>query len=238
MLIKLLAVSLAAVSAGRALAAEPKEELVAAVKKLAEAPNYSWSTKVEGGFSAGAGEGRTQKDGTSRLRVALGDDTYDVVIRDGKGAAKGAGGWASAAELNRDADEDSANFSAERFLASTIANFKTPAAQALELCEGVSSVHKDGEAFIADLPADAVKRLLATLRRRSATSGQQVEVNEPVGSLKCTVRDGRLAKIEIHVQGSVKFNGNERKIDRTTITEIRNVGRTRVEVPEEAKAKL
>ncbi len=110
MLIKLLAVSLAAVSAGRALAAEPKEELVAAVKKLAEAPNYSWSTKVEGGFSAGAGEGRTQKDGTSRLRVALGDDTYDVVIRDGKGAAKGAGGWASAAELNRDADEDSANF--------------------------------------------------------------------------------------------------------------------------------
>lgn len=221
-----------------AFAVEPKDELLAAVSKLAESPNYSWSTKVEGGYFGGVGEGKTEKDGATRIAVNLGDDTYDVIVRGGKAAAKGIGGWASAAELARDAEEEGMNFSTERFLVATIANFKTPAAQAKELCEGLQSVRKSEGAFSADVSPDVITRLLSLLRRRSIGDNPKVEVKDQVGSLKCWVRDGLLAKMELHLQGTVTFNNNERKIDRTATTEIKNVGQTKVEVPEDAKGKL
>jgi hypothetical protein len=221
-----------------AFAVEPKDELLAAVNKLAESPNYSWITKVEGGYFGGVGEGRTEKNGATRIAVNLGDDTYDVIVRGGKAAAKGIGGWASAAELARDAEDEGMNFSTERFLVATIANFKTPAAQAKELCEGLQSVGKSGDAFSADVSPDVITRLLSLLRRRSIGDSPKVEVKDQVGSLKCWVRDGLLAKMELHLQGTVKFNNNERKIDRTATTEIKNVGQTKVEVPEDAKGKL
>lgn len=222
----------------RAFGDEPKDELLAAVNKLTESPNYSWITKVEGGYFGGVGEGKTERDGATRIAVNLGDDTYDVIVRGSKAAAKGIGGWASAAELARDAEDDGMNFSTERFLVATIANFKTPAAQAKELCDGLQSVHKSGDAFSADLAPDVIKQLLSVLRRRSIGDNPQIEVKEPLGSLTCWIRDGALAKMEIHLQGTVKFNKNERKIDRTTTTEIKSVGKTKIEVPEDAKGKL
>jgi hypothetical protein len=40
------------------------------------------------------------------------------------------------------------------------------------------------------------------------------------------------------VQGKVSFGGNDRKVDRTTTIEIKDIGSTKVQVPEEAKGKL
>ena len=40
------------------------------------------------------------------------------------------------------------------------------------------------------------------------------------------------------MQGKVSFNGNDRDVDRTTTVEIKDVGTTKVEVPEGAKKKL
>jgi hypothetical protein len=40
------------------------------------------------------------------------------------------------------------------------------------------------------------------------------------------------------VQGSVSWNGNDREVDRTTTVEIKDVGTTKIEVPEDAKKKL
>jgi len=40
------------------------------------------------------------------------------------------------------------------------------------------------------------------------------------------------------VQGKVSFNGNDRDVDRTTTVEIKDVGTTKVELPEGAKNKL
>ncbi len=56
--------------------------------------------------------------------------------------------------------------------------------------------------------------------------------------MKFWVKDNLLAKYEIKVKGTVNFNGNERKVDRTTTTEIKDVGATKLEVPEEAKKKM
>jgi hypothetical protein len=222
-----------------AQAAGPKDELVAAVKKLADCPNYSWTTKVEGGFSAGSGEGKSVKDGPTSLAVTLGDDSYQVIIQGDKAAAKGSGGWASLAELNRDAEEEGTGFSPERFLAASIEHFKTPAAQAKDLCDEIDAVQKSGDTYKAELKPEAVKKLLSFLRRRAiAASANQIEVKDPKGTAIFWIRAGVLSKMEVNVQGAVTFNSNKRTIDRTTITTIKDVGSTKVVVPAESREKL
>jgi hypothetical protein len=63
-------------------------------------------------------------------------------------------------------------------------------------------------------------------------------VSEAKGSVKFWLKDGTLSKYETKVSGKINFNGNERDVDRTTTVEIKDVGTTKVEVPEEAKKKL
>ena len=221
-----------------AMAAGAKDELKGAVTKLADSPNYSWTTKVEGGFSAGAGGGKTEKDGPTSLAVVFGDDTYQVIINGDKAAAKGIGGWASLAELERDAEEDGSGFSVERIISVTIQNFKTPAALAKDLCDELDDVRKQDEAYTADLKPETTKKLLSGLRRRATPKSTQVDVTEPKGSVSFWIRDGSLTKMEVHLQGVVTFNGKERRIDRTTTTVITGVGTTKVLVPEECREKL
>jgi hypothetical protein len=219
------------------VAAEPKDELQAAVKKLAAAPNYSWTTKFDGGFTRGPGDGKTVKGGLSVFSVKFGDDSYSVIVDGDKGAAKGLGGWASTAELNRDAEEEN-GFSPERFISMTIQSFKPPAGQAEDLCQDATSIQKSSDVYSADLSSETAKRLLSFMRRRGAANGTVIEVKEPKGAARFWVSDGMVSKMEVHLQGTVIFNGNERKIDRTTTTEIHDIGSTKVDVPEEAKAKL
>ena len=47
-----------------------------------------------------------------------------------------------------------------------------------------------------------------------------------------------LAKYEFKVSGKISFNGNDRDVERTTTVETKDVGSTKVEVPEAAKKKL
>ena len=63
-------------------------------------------------------------------------------------------------------------------------------------------------------------------------------VTNPKGSVKFWVKDGALSKYEFKVTGKVDFNGNEIDVDRTWTIEIKEIGTTKVTVPEEAKKKL
>jgi hypothetical protein len=56
--------------------------------------------------------------------------------------------------------------------------------------------------------------------------------------VKFWIQDGVLTKYEFKVTGKVNFNGNDRDVDRTTTVEIKDVGATKVEVPDDAKKKL
>jgi hypothetical protein len=56
--------------------------------------------------------------------------------------------------------------------------------------------------------------------------------------VKFWLKDGVLSKYEFKVTGKVDFNGNEVDVDRATTTEIKDVGTTKVNVPEAAKKKL
>ena len=74
--------------------------------------------------------------------------------------------------------------------------------------------------------------------RRRGSAGDGPAVSNPKGSVKFWIKDGALTKYEFKVQGKVTFNNNDMDVDRTTTTEVKDIGTTKVTVPEEAKKKL
>jgi hypothetical protein len=68
--------------------------------------------------------------------------------------------------------------------------------------------------------------------------GNGPDISDAKGSVKFWVKDGMLTKYEVKVKGSISFNGSDRDIDRTTTVEIKDIGSTKIEVPQEAKQKL
>ena len=221
----LLAASLQAADSG------PKDDVLNAAKKLAAAANYSWKTTVvvpeSSQFRPGPTEGKTEKDGFIHVTSSFGDNTMHTVLKGEKGAVTNQdGAWQSLAEV-----EQEEGFG--RFRAMMARALKTPAVQAAELAAGTKELKKDGEAYSGDLTEDGAKGFL-----RFGRGGDGQTVSNAKGSVKFWVKDGALTKFEFKVKGSVSFNGNDREVDRATTVEIKDVGTTKVTVPEEAKKKL
>jgi hypothetical protein len=217
------------------LAAESgsKQEVIAAAKKLGDKANYSWSTTVvvpEGArFRPGPTEGKTEKDGLTDVSMKFGDNTTRAVMKGEKFAISSPdGGWQSAADLENEQGQG-------RFRAMFVRSFKAPAAQAAELAEFTKELKKEGDAYSGPLTEEGAKTLL-TFRRRAG--GEGPTVTNPQGSAKFWVKDGVITKYEFKVKGTVTFNNNDMETDRTTTVEIKDVGTTKMDVPEEAKKKL
>jgi hypothetical protein len=115
-------------------------------------------------------------------------------------------------------------------------NFKTPAAQAEDLAAKAKDLKKSDDMYTGELTEEGVKELLTFGPRPGG--GNAPPPSNAKGSVKFWIKDGVLAKYEFKVQGTVSFGGNDVDIDRTTTLEIKDVGSTKVDVPEEAKKKL
>ncbi len=225
-------------AAASLIAADAKNEITSAAKKLSDAGGYSWKQTVDvaggggggggGRFRPGPTEGKIAKDGTTHLAMTRGDNTIEAVLKGEKGAIKTQDGWQSLSEA---AEAEGPT----RFIAAMLRNFKAPAAEAQDLASKATDLKKDGDAYAADLSAESAKSLMTRFRR---PGGDAPEVSDPKGSVKFWTKDGNLSKYQYHVQGKMNFNGNDIDIDRTTTVEIKQVGDTKVEVPEEAKKKL
>jgi len=219
--------------AGALQAAEsnPKDDITAAATKLADKANYSWKTTIvvpeSSPFRPGPTEGELEKDGITHITMSYGDNTTQVFMKGDKAAVTNPnGGWLSLAEMDQSEGPS-------RFIGMLIKNFKNPAAQAMELAAGAKALKQDSDVYSGDLTEAAAKALIMF---RRATDGPAV--SNAKGSVNVWIKDGLLAKYEFAVKGTMKFNDNEMEIDRTTTVEIKNVGTTKVTVPEEAKKKL
>jgi hypothetical protein len=58
------------------------------------------------------------------------------------------------------------------------------------------------------------------------------------GSVKIWVKDGVISKYEFKVSGTVTMGGNDRDVDSTTTVEVKDVGATKITLPDDAKSKL
>jgi hypothetical protein len=224
--------ALVATTATSLFAADAKEELTKAAKALAEKPNYSWKTTVavpeSAQFKPGPTEGKADKDGTTYLTMSFGDNMTEAVIKGDK-----------ATYTNQDGDWQLAEDGGEgrgRFMGAMLRNYKAPAAQALDIINGVKELKKEGDIYSGDLTEEGAKALMSFRGRRAGGEGPQVK--DAKGSAKFWVKDGVLSKYEYKVTGSMNFNGNDVDVDRTTTTEIKDIGTTKVVVPEAAKKKL
>jgi hypothetical protein len=206
----------------------PKDDVINAAKKLGEKSGYSWKATVvvpdSAQFRPGPTEGKTEKDGYTHVTSTFGDNTMETIVKGEKGAVTNQDGdWQSLAEA-----EGEEGFG--RFRAVMARNIKTPAVQAAELAAAVKELKKEGDVYSGELTEEGAK---AQLR-----FGRTAEVSDAKGSVKFWLKDGELAKYEIKVKGTRSFNGNDQEVDRATTIEIKDVGTTKVAIPEAAKKKL
>ena len=254
-----------AVLAGSLFAADfsPKDEIAAAAKKLGEQASYRWETTatVPGGFRSDPSEGTTEKDGFTYLSLAMrtgimGDNFINAAMNGDKtvinkpmdescAAPKNLPGWQSIADMERGEESD-------RSIAMMVRNFKKPTVHAPEIAGAIEEFTKDGDAWTGEMKEDCVKSLLSLGYRAGSKAPV---ISGAKGSAKFWLKDGVLAKYEFKVSGKMSFNGKGkgkslfdkfpsldslrvRDVDGTTTVEIKDIGTTKVEVPEKAKMKL
>jgi hypothetical protein len=213
--------------------AAPKDDVLQAAKKLGDQPNYSWKATVtvpEGAqFRPGPTEGKTEKDGFTEVTWTFGDNTTHAVIKGDKGAVTNQeGAWEGLADVEK--EEGFA-----RYRALMARNLKTPAVQVADIAAGMKELKKEDGAYSGELSEDAAKALL-WFGRRAGADGPSVSGAH--GSAKIWLKDGNLSRYEFKVKGTISFNGNDRDVDRTTTVEIKDVGTTKLTVPEAAKKNL
>ena len=220
--------------------AGPTEELTSAARKLAEQPNYSWrqTTEVAGGGNGGRGpgpvDGKVEKNGYALLSMSRGETSIQSVIKGDKGAIKIGEEWKSAEEAAADTGGGGGGWNPGRFFARTLKTFKAPAAQAESLAGKVKDLKKTDSGFSGELTEDGAKEYLSMGGRGG---GDAPNIEGAKGNATFWIKDGALTKFSFKVQGKVSFNGNDRDVDRTTTIEIKDVGTTKVEVPEAALKK-
>ena len=222
-ILPVLALSLSAASA------DPKSEASDAIKKLAEQSGYAWTftAKTEGSESArgqGPFEGKTEKDGFTYLKGSAGDVSIEIGIKGARMVVNYNGDWHTTAELGEN------NRAVQR-----LKILKKADEEAMELLGKAAELKMVPEGvYSGDMTADAAKQLFALLGRRAA------EAPEAKGSMKFWVKDGMLSKYEFVVRGKITVGEDKKEVEviRTTTVEIKNVGSTKVSLPEDAKKKL
>jgi hypothetical protein len=211
----------------------PKDALLKAAQGLADKPSFSWKTTIsQPGEPTGTIVGKTEKEGATVLSLARGDQSYEAVLKGAKIAIKDDEGWKSVAEATAD---DGGQRGAIRFVARLVQSYKAPPAEITELAGKLKDLKESDGTYAGDLSEETVKEVVL-YRTRGGTNPP--EINGAKGSVKFWVKDGLPTKIELHVEAKVTFNGNEREVNRTHVTEIKDVGATKATVPEEAAKKL
>jgi hypothetical protein len=220
--------------AGSLFAADsgPKDDVIAAAKKLA-GDNYSWTQTLDLGpnsqFTPGPTEGKSEKDGYTWLSSSFQDNTTIGVTKEKKVAVKTEDGWKTAEEIG----DGGGGFNADAFMARRLQNLKAPAVEVQDLVSKTAELKKDGDVYSGELTQDGAKSLLTMGFRRNNNPPTEAK-----GSVKFWLKDGAITKYQTKVSGKVEYNGESRDIDRTTTIELKDVGKTKVEVPDDAKKKL
>ncbi len=234
---KYLLIGLIGVMAGTLSAAESgaKVQVIAAAKKLGDSANYSWTTTPNDesgstGRNIGPIEGKTEKDGFTYMMLMPGGISVDVIIKGEKGAAKTLEGWQSFAEIEQAGGGGAA-------IARRIRKFKTPAVEAVDLVGAVKELKEADGAYAGELSEDKIKELilLAVRRREGQTPPDMKGIK---GSAKFRLKEGALTKYEFNIQGKVTLGERELDINQTIAVEVKDVGATKIEIPDEAKPAL
>lgn len=205
--------------------AGPKEVVAAAAAKLGQQSSYSWKTTTvvpeSMPFKPGPIEGKAEKDGYIHVTMSFGENVTEIVRKGDKSALTDMdGNWKLSSEME-DAEGPG------RFMARMARDLKPPGVQIAELLGAVGELKQEGDAFVGAMTPEGVKKQF-----------RFGEPKNPKGAVRVWLKDGLIAKLETKVEAKMEFNGNEFDASRTATTEIKDVGTTKLNVPEGAKKKL
>jgi hypothetical protein len=215
--------------------ADAKDDVQAALTKLNDSPNYSWTSNTDMGQFSSSVNGKTQKDGLTWVSMTFGDTTTEAILKGNKAAIKTDDGWKTADEVVQEQQGGQPNPMV--FVARMVQNFKTPGTQATEAAAGAPDLQKTDDGYSGNLTEQAAQDMMA-FRRRNASATTRPSVKDAKASIKLWVTDGAVSKMQYEVSGTMTFNDQDRDIHRTTTVEIKDVGSTKIDVPPEAQAKL
>jgi hypothetical protein len=225
--------SLMALGTASLLAADatPKDDVLNAIKKLSEQPSYSWrSTHVvpdDAPFKPGPTEGKIEKDGFTWISLSMMDNKMEAITKESKGAIKQDTSWKALEDFDKEEGF-------ERMPAIIVRSIKPPAKEASELALAAKELKADGDVISGDLTEEGAKKL----QKFGPPDSEGPAISEAKGSVKFWLKEGSLVKYEFHLKGKIDFNGNVIPNDRTTMVEIKDVGTTKLEVPEAARKKI
>ena len=231
---RILTASLASAFALTLCLADAKDDVKAAAQKLAAAPNYSWTalTEIEGGqFTPAPVMGKAEKGGYAVVTSERDGTTSTAVLKGGKGVLKTDDGWQTAEEVQAAAAGGGGGGRGRGMLLRS----RIPGEELGKLVDKVKELKSADGAIGGDLTEEGAKELAAFGRR---PGGQAPEPKNAKGSAKFWVKDGQLAKVQVKISSTINRNGDDVDMTRTTSYEIKDVGTTKVEVPEAAKKKL
>ena len=225
-----------------ALAFDAKDDVKAAADKLSNAPNYSWTTTIKnnvenpppgGRFGGGPIEGKTEKGGVTWFSMKQGDNTFEAATKGEKFAMKLKDQWMGAGDVPgaQPGKPDPAMF------AGRMMKMIKPAAQNVaEAIDKLQDLKSEGDGvYSGEFTPEGAKEQIAP---KGPGGNFSPTVLEAKGTVKFWLKDGNLIKIEGTMKGKMTIGQREIQIDRTTTTEIKDVGSTKIELPDEAKKKL
>lgn len=246
--------------------AAPADDLTAAAKKLAEASNYAWTTTTEmanSQFPAMPADGVTEKGGFTVITRSFNGTTMQTVRKGTEVVSQNRDGdWVSAEELRaqfgqrgggggngggggggqRGGGGGRGGFGGGMFGGAA----SNPAEQIANYISKLKTLTVEDGAIVGVAKGEDAAALLAPAGGRGGRGGQggngggggNFGPKYSSVTLKFWVKDGAVTKYTVRSLGTISFNGEERDLDSTTTTEIKNVGSAKVEVPEAAKKKF
>ena len=121
----------------------------------------------------------------------------------------------------------------------------TPPSQEIDLLlSHKEKIEKNGDVFSGDLPESVAKKLFEGSERRSGKAeaaerkAVRKEANAARGNVTLWTKEGVVTKYEIRLIGKIDLDGKEAEVMRTRTIEIKDIGTTKIDVPEKARRKL
>lgn len=236
--------------------AAPADDVKAAAKKLADAPNYAWTRTTEianSQFPAMPAEGATEKGGYTVTKVTFNENSF-LTVRKGEQSVSQdrEGNWLTSEErraqfANRGGGEGSSKTGGSSgggrsgrggFTGGMMGGGQMNPAEELAALAGQAKNFKSADgALVAELDEAAVAQRLSLGGTRGGGDSRPAPKNVS-GSLKVWLKGGVVSKYQVHIKGTVAGRDGEAERELTTTTEVRNIGSAKVEVPEAAKKKL
>lgn len=225
--------------------AAPTDEVKAAAKKLADAPNFSWTQTSEianSQFTPGPVKGQTEKDGYTVVTREFNGTSMQTVRKGDKVALQNfqTGEWMTREEMMAQfqgggGGGGGGGARGGRGGGGGMFGVQTPADDLGTLVSEVKDLKSVDGALVGDLTEEGAAQRLSF---GGFGRGGQTPPKNATGSVKIWLKDGAVTKYQVHVKGVVNGRNGEQERDSTTTTEITDVGSTKVAVPEEAKKKL